>query len=437
MTKKKIDDINLRTTPKSMMSAIDDNFTENYDAISLNTLKETDVDHNATHTGEVTGATELTISNNIIDEANMKISNAPTNEYILTADSEVAGGWKWAVISGSTTDLSEGESTETTVKIDSSSGDNATLVSASTIRAGLLAKAKFDEIVVNSLKETDVDHNVSTTLEVGTNNKTELSITSDGGADDITLPVASTNLTGVMNSAMYDNHILNNNKVTDVDHNVSTNLAEGESTETTVKVTSSDGTDATLISASTSRAGLLTKAKFDEIVANTNKTSNATHTGEVSGSEELTIANNIVDEANMKISNAPTNDYVLTADSGATGGWKWANPSTITSLSTASYATSASLSTAECNGYVIYVTGTSIITLDAIAEGMSVTILTIGDIEVSIDPNNNDLIVLDGTALAVGHKITNLSTAGDIAVLTYYSADGWYASTNSWTDGDV
>jgi len=34
-----------------------------------------------------------------------------------------------------------------------------------------------------------------------------------------------------------------------------------------------------------------------------------------------------------------------------------------------------------------------------------------------------------------GDKITNTSTAGDIAVLTYYSADGWHASTNTWTDG--
>ena len=55
--------------------------------------------------------------------------------------------------------------------------------------------------------------------------------------------------------------------------NVSTDLSEGTSTETTVDVDSSDGTNATLVSASTSRAGLLTKAKWDEIVANTLKVS--------------------------------------------------------------------------------------------------------------------------------------------------------------------
>ena len=61
-----------------------------------------------------------------------------------------------------------------------------------------------------------------------------------------------------------------------------------------------------------------------EISANTAKVTNATHTGEVTGATALTIADNIVDEANLKVSNAPTNGYVLTAQSGNTGGLTWA-----------------------------------------------------------------------------------------------------------------
>ena len=61
-----------------------------------------------------------------------------------------------------------------------------------------------------------------------------------------------------------------------------------------------------------------------EIAANTAKVTNATHTGEVTGATALTITDNIVDEANLKISNAPTDGYVLTAQSGNTGGLTWA-----------------------------------------------------------------------------------------------------------------
>jgi len=60
------------------------------------------------HTEEVTGSTALTIADNVIDEANMKISNAPTNDYVLTADNTATGGWKWAVGGGGGTVTSVG-----------------------------------------------------------------------------------------------------------------------------------------------------------------------------------------------------------------------------------------------------------------------------------------------------------------------------------------
>jgi len=61
-----------------------------------------------------------------------------------------------------------------------------------------------------------------------------------------------------------------------------------------------------------------------EIAANTAKTTNATHSGEVTGATALTIADNVVDEANLKVSNSPTNGYFLSAQSGNTGGLTWA-----------------------------------------------------------------------------------------------------------------
>lgn len=90
----------------------------------------------------------------------------------------------------------------------------------------------------------------------------------------------------------------------------------------------------------------------------------------------------------------------------------------------------------ELYGGVIYVTGAATITIPAVAAGASFTVITVGAVAVSVDPNASDLIVLDGTALSDGDKVTNTSTTGDIAVFTYYDGTGWYCTSNSWTDGN-
>ena len=53
----------------------------------------------------------------------------------------------------------------------------------------------------------------------------------------------------------------------------------------------------------------------------------------------------------------------------------------------------------EAYGYIIYVTAACTITLPAIAVGMSVTVVVVGAVAVSVDPNAADKIVLDGTTL--------------------------------------
>lgn len=103
---------------------------------------------------------------------------------------------------------------------------------------------------------------------------------------------------------------------------------------------------------------------------------------------------------------------------------------------TASNYTIGATDSRELYGGVIYVTGAATITIPAVAAGASFTVVTIGAVAVSVDPNAADLIYLDGVALSDGDKITNLSTAGDVAVFTYYDATGWSASTNGWTDGN-
>ena len=50
------------------------------------------------------------------------------------------------------------------------------------------------------------------------------------------------------------------------------------------------------------------------------------HSGEVTSTADgaTVVANNVIDEANLKVSNSPVNGYMLTAQSGATGGLTWA-----------------------------------------------------------------------------------------------------------------
>jgi len=68
-------------------------------------------------------------------------------------------------------------------------------------------------------------------------------------------------------------------------------------------------------------------AKLDGIATNANNYSHPNHTGEVTSTADgaTVIADNIVDEANLKISNSGTNGQFLSKQSGNTGGLTWAD----------------------------------------------------------------------------------------------------------------
>jgi hypothetical protein len=98
-------------------------------------------------------------------------------------------------------------------------------------------------------------------------------------------------------------------------------------TPTAVPLSSSDLEDGIITTAKiaddAATADKIANAVNSAITANTSKTTNATHSGEVTGATALTIADNIVDEANLKVSNSPVNGYNLVARSGNTGGMTW------------------------------------------------------------------------------------------------------------------
>jgi len=121
------------------------------------------------------------------------------------------------------------------------------------------------------------DTSSTVALSTGTVTSTTYGIDSNGSSDDVIIASATGSASGVMSSAKFNEVEANNAKVSDVNHNVSTNLSEGTTTNTTVNVNSSDGSNATLAAASTTRAGLLSKAKFDNIIVNNAKVSNIAH----------------------------------------------------------------------------------------------------------------------------------------------------------------
>ena len=90
--------------------------------------------------------------------------------------------------------------------------------------------------------------------------------------------------------------------------------------EDNLKISNSP-TDGYFLSAQSGDTGGLTWAAANNYV-------HPNHSGEVTSTADgaTVIADNVVDEANLKVSNAPTNGYALTAQSGDTGGLTLAEP---------------------------------------------------------------------------------------------------------------
>ena len=93
------------------------------------------------HSGEVTSTADgaTVIADNVVDEANLKISNTPTNGYVLTAQSGNTGGLTWAEISsGNTTANGMWEHAHTiSSNYSITSGNNAIAASPITINSGV------------------------------------------------------------------------------------------------------------------------------------------------------------------------------------------------------------------------------------------------------------------------------------------------------------
>ncbi len=86
---------------------------------------------------------------------------------------------------------------------------------------------------------------------------------------------------------------------------------------------SAGGGDHSDVATNTTHRGSAGGGDHSDVATNNSKVSNATHTSEVTGSGALTIADNVVDEANLKLDTAPTDGKVLVAKSTAGGDLDW------------------------------------------------------------------------------------------------------------------
>jgi len=134
--------------------------------------------------------------------------------------------------------------------------------------------------------------NVTTDLSITGTTDARTIVSSDG--TDAIIPVATTSVSGVMSKTIFDEHVLNNAKVS----GTATNLTKTVS-GTGFAINSSDGDNVDLSLADTDNWGLMSDEMFDAQVLNNAKLTNANHDGEVTGSGTLTIADGAVIAARL------------------------------------------------------------------------------------------------------------------------------------------
>jgi len=205
--------------------------------------------------------------------------------------------------------LSGGQLTGNLTMAGSQTVDGRDVSADGTKLDGIEASATADQTnaEIRAAVEAASDSNVFTDADHTKLNGVEASATADQTASEIRTLVESAS---------------DSNVFTDADH---TKLNGIEASAT------ADQTNAEIRAAveAASDSNVFTDAdhtKLNGVAASSNNYVHPNHSGEVTSSADgaTVVADNIVDEANLKVSNSPVNGYMLTAQSGNTGGLTWA-----------------------------------------------------------------------------------------------------------------
>ena len=333
-------DENFTTADHSKLDGIEAGATTDQTASEIRALVEsasdsnvfTDADHSKLNaieaSADVTDATNVdaagAVMNSDLDTKGEILvgdgSGDPTalsvgqNGYILTADSNEATGVKWAVNAGG----------------GGGSGAIGNVVEDTTPQLGGNLDVQANQINTSTTNgNVKLNPNGTGCVEImgdgstsGTTGAIQLNCSNNNHGVKIQSPAHSAGATYTLTLPVNDG---NNNQVLKTDGNGVLAWVD-QTTDTNTQLSNAEVRTAVEAASDSNVFTDADHTKLNGIAASANNYVHPNHSGEVTSTADgaTVIADDIVDEANLKVSNSPTDGYFLSAQSGNTGGLTWA-----------------------------------------------------------------------------------------------------------------